>query len=226
MHIPDGLLSNHVNIATAAVSGGIFIYFNRSLSKTVDDCRINTAGALTAFVFAAQMLNFPIGFGASGHFLGALFLMIALGAPLGFIAMSVILIIQALFFADGGLTALGSNIFNMGVMGGLIPYFIFLKIHGLSGFFSTRAGFPALAAACAYLSVLLASFVCGLEIGVSGVAGIKTVVSAIVFIHAFIAAGEAAIVFVALNFLTAVRPDIFGEFYAPAEKLRLGEENE
>lgn len=225
MHIPDGLLSNNINIAAAAVSGGLFYYFNGRLAKTEDDGRLNIAGALTAFVFAAQMINFPIGFGASGHFLGALFLMLALGAPLGFIAMSVILVIQALFFADGGITALGSNIFNMGVMGGLLPYLIFVKLHKTAAFFRTRAGFPALAAACAYISVILASFACGVEIGLSGVAAVNTVLATIVFIHAFIAAGEAALVFMILNFLAAVRPELFAGYFSADEKLCYSEES-
>lgn len=217
MHIPDGLLSNNINIASAAVSGGLFYYFNGRLAKTIDDAGLNIAGALTAFVFAAQMINFPVGFGASGHFLGASLLMIALGAPLGFISMSVILVIQSLFFADGGITALGSNIFNMGVMGGLVPFFIFSGLNGAVGAFKTRAGFSILAAACAWISVFSASLSCGLQLGFSGVAGVKTILSTIVFIHCFIACAEAAIVFVLLNFLTAVRPGLFEKYYKSFE---------
>lgn len=212
MHLPDGILSNNVNLFCIPVSAAFLYACNRAVSKNFDETRAAIAGAVTAFVFAAQMINFPIGFGASGHFLGAFFLSLILGPYLGFISMSVILAIQSLFFADGGVIALGANVFNMGVVGGFLSYSVFNFLNKNIAFFSTRLGFLIISTLTGYFSVVAASLACGLELAFSGVAPAAGVVPAITFIHLFIAAGEAGILFTMLSFLLAARPELFFEY--------------
>jgi len=212
MHLPDGLLSNSVNSACVTVSAAFFYFCNRAVSKELDETRASIAGAVTAFVFAAQMINFPIGFGASGHFLGAFFISLILGPHLGFISMTVILAIQSLFFADGGVIAMGANIFNMAVIGGFLSYSIFNLLNKNIAFFSTRAGFLIASTLTGYFSVVAASFACGLELAFSGIAPIEKVVPAITFIHFVIALGEAGILFTMLSFLLAMRPELFAGY--------------
>ncbi len=212
MHIPDGLLSNSVNIVCIPVSVGFLYFCNRKISETIDETRASIAGAVTAFVFAAQMINFPIGFGASGHFLGAFLLSLILGPYLGFISMTVILAIQSLFFADGGVIAMGANVFNMAVIGGFLSFNIFNFLNKSFTFFSTRAGFLILSTLTGYFSVAAASFFCGLQIALSGIAPAAKVIPAITFIHLFIALGEAGILFTMLSFLLAVKPELFAGY--------------
>lgn len=206
MHIPDGLLSNHVTAICFAASAGALFACDRIVSREPDDGAMASAGAVTAFVFAAQMINFPIGFGASGHFLGAFFLAMLLGPCRGYISMAVILAIQALFFADGGVVTFGANLFNMGIAGCLVPYWFFASVKNTIPLARTRSGFIALAAISSYLSVVASSLACGVELGISGVAPMRTVVPAITFIHAFIAIGEAAIVSAMTALIIKLRP--------------------
>ncbi len=218
MHIPDGLLSNGVNIVCIPASAAFLYFCNRRVSVTIDETRASIAGAVTAFVFAAQMINFPIGFGASGHFLGAFLLALILGPYLGFISMTVIVVIQSLFFADGGVIAMGANIFNMAVIGGLLSFSIFNFFNKSFSYFSTRAGFLILSTLIGYFSVVASSFFCGLEIALSGLAPAVKVIPAITFIHLFIALGEAGILFTMLSFLLAVRPELFAGYFNGGEK--------
>src|SRR3954452_24610691 len=119
MHIPDGFLSTDVALACAlpaalAVGAGL-----RRASADLDERRVPLLGVTAAFVFAAQMLNFPVAGGTSGHFLGAALAAILLGPWLACVVMSVVLVVQSFVFADGGVTALGANVLNMGVIGAL-----------------------------------------------------------------------------------------------------------
>jgi len=212
MHIPDGLLSNAVNLFCVPVSAAFLYGCNRSASKNLDETKVSITGAVAAFVFAAQMINFPIGFGASGHFLGAFFISLILGAHLGFISMTVILAIQSLFFADGGVIAIGANVFNMAVIGGFMSYYIFNFFNKKFYFFATRPGFLILSTIVGFFSVVAASFFCGLELAFSGIAPAAKVIPAITFIHLFIAIGEAGIMFTMLSFMLAVKPQLFANY--------------
>ncbi len=125
MHIPDGFLSTEVIIATSALSGCVFVYSLYKLRKQLDEKIIPTISALSAFIFAAQMVNFPIPGGTSGHFVGCGLASILLGPVNAFFIISLVLIVQCFFFADGGITALGANILNMAIIGVLSSYFLF-----------------------------------------------------------------------------------------------------
>src|SRR5919201_2616263 len=119
MHIPDGFLSPEVAAVCAVPAIGAVGYGLRRASRELDERRVPLLGVTAAFVFAAQMLNFPVAGGTSGHFLGAALAAILLGPWLASVVLSVVLVAQAFVFADGGITALGANILNMGVIGGL-----------------------------------------------------------------------------------------------------------
>ncbi|MEA2229912.1 MAG: cobalt/nickel transport system permease protein, partial [Solirubrobacteraceae bacterium] len=119
MHIPDGFLDARVAAATGVAAVAAVGYGLRKADETLDDRRVPLLGVTAAFVFAAQMLNFPVAGGTSGHFLGAALAAILLGPWLACLVIAVVLATQAFVFADGGITALGANVLNMGVVGAL-----------------------------------------------------------------------------------------------------------
>lgn len=132
MHMADALISPTVGAAGWAVAGGFIIYSSAKVKKELDEKRVPLMGVLAAFVFAAQMINFTIPMtGSSGHLGGALLLSVILGPYAGFIAIASVLTVQAFFFADGGILALGCNIFNIGVISCFIAYpFVYRSIAG------------------------------------------------------------------------------------------------
>lgn len=125
MHIPDGFLSTPVWAAAGAVSLPGVAFFARKAGDAASDGRIPLMGVMGAFVFAAQMINFPVGIGTSGHLVGGALLAVTLGPAAACMVMTAILAVQALLFQDGGILALGANVFNMGIAGvvaGYLPY--------------------------------------------------------------------------------------------------------
>ena len=120
MHIPDGFLAPEVAAACAVPAAGAVGYGLRRASRELDERRVPLLGVTAAFVFAAQMLNFPVAGGTSGHFLGAALAAILLGPWLAGLVLAVVLAVQSFVFADGGITALGANVLNMGVIGALV----------------------------------------------------------------------------------------------------------
>src|SRR5687768_16429110 len=120
MHIPDGFLTTEVAVACAVPAAGALAYGVRRADLVLDERRVPLLGVTAAFVFAAQMLNFPVAGGTSGHFLGAALAAVLLGPWLACLVLAVVLGVQAFVFADGGITALGANVLNMGVLGGVV----------------------------------------------------------------------------------------------------------
>jgi cobalt/nickel transport system permease protein len=158
-------------------------------------------GVLAAFIFAGQMLNFPVAGGTSGHMLGSTLSAIVLGPFSGTIIMSVVFIIQTLIFQDGGLTALGANIFNMGIIGTIVGYYIyhlFIKI-------IKKEVAIFLASWC---SVVLAALMTGLEIGLSGIISLEIVVPAMFVIHIVIGIAEGLITLSIIRYISKTRPDL------------------
>lgn len=125
MHIPDGFLDTKVIITTSLISGGYFFYALRQIHRKLDDRMIPVMSVLSAFIFAAQMINFPIPGGTSGHLLGGGLATFLVGPVNAFFVISIVLIIQCFFFADGGITALGANVFNMAIVGVWISFLVF-----------------------------------------------------------------------------------------------------
>lgn len=206
MHIPDGLVSVPISIATAVVSTGVGAAAVARARRTLGEKNVPILGVSAAFVFAAQMLNFPVAAGTSGHFLGALMVALLLGPLNGFLVMAVVLVMQSLLFADGGLTALGTNIFNMGIVGGLGGYGLFrLLILVLP---RRRGVFVAAAAVSAWFSVVLAASVCAVELALSGTSPLALALPAMAGVHVLIGVGEGIISAVVVSLMLGVRPDL------------------
>jgi len=206
MHIPDGFVSVPVNAVTYGISAAVCGLAVARGRKKLRDQQVPILALTAAFIFAAQMLNFPVAGGTSGHFLGAMLAAILLGPLNGLLVMTVVLAIQALVFADGGLTALGSNIFNMGIVAGIAGYTIYWSLKSLLP--KTQGGFLAAAALASWFSVVLASGACAVELAISGTSPLKVALAAMVGIHALIGIGEAMITAAVLSVVLASRADL------------------
>jgi cobalt/nickel transport system permease protein len=208
MHIPDGFLSIEISIATYIVSVGVLVWSWRKAKATYSKSLAALLAISSAFVFAAQMINFPIAYGTSGHLVGGTFLSVLLGPYAAVLGMTIVLLMQALFFADGGITAFGANIFNMAIIGGL-SFFI---VRMLAGKTEKGSRFYASIFVASWLSVVLGALACALEIGVSPVfsqaGGVSVTVPAMLFWHALIGLGEAAITATLITSLHRLNPAV------------------
>jgi cobalt/nickel transport system permease protein len=206
MHIPDGFLSPEVAGATAVAAGAAVVIGLRTAEKSLDERRVPLLGVTGAFVFAAQMLNFPVAGGTSGHFLGAALAALLLGPWLSCLTMAVVLTLQAFVFADGGITALGANILNMGVVGALLVGGLMLAARRLLP--KSRAVLLSVAAVGAWLAVMAGATATALELAISGTVPLATVLPAMLGVHAAIGLGEAVVTVAALAAVLAARPDL------------------
>lgn len=203
MHIPDYMIQGPVCSVTAVASAVSIAAAAVFALKSRKKPSVTRFSAVAAFIFAAQMLNFPVQSGTSGHLIGAVLASSILGAPFGILAMSLVLTIQTLVFSDGGLTVLGANIVNMALMGsitgGIIHKFILEK--------SDRRYIKdyAFLGIAAWFSVVLASLACSIELAVSGMVEFSKVAAAMTGIHALIGIGEAVIT-VAVYILFSLEP--------------------
>jgi cobalt/nickel transport system permease protein len=208
MHMSDGL----VNLPTAAVFGliavvGLGIAVRRARTD-LDDRTAPMAGLVTAFVFAVQMINFPILPGASGHLLGGALVAILVGPWVGSLCIAIVLAVQALLFADGGLTALGTNITNMALIGVFTGYAVARALRGLAR--RGRRGLLATAFVAAFLGTVVAAlgFVLEYAVGGAGTTSPGTVFLLMVGLHALIGIGEGIITAATVGAVAAVRPDL------------------
>ncbi len=208
MHVPDGFLDVTTSVATAAVataSVGVALHRSR---RELDDRTAPLAGLVAAFVFAAQMVNFPVGAGTSGHLVGAALAVALVGPWTAILSMSVVLIVQALLFADGGTTALGTNIVLMGVVAPLVAWLVMTLALRLLP--RRLAVVPAVAALAGFTSVLAAAGVFTVLYAVGGTAPVPfdALVSAMLGWHALIGVGEAVLTGLVVASVTAARPDL------------------
>ncbi|HNV85480.1 MAG TPA: energy-coupling factor ABC transporter permease [Candidatus Omnitrophota bacterium] len=210
MHIPDGFLSGPVNLAAFAVSAAAVGLAVKKTNGDPNEKEVPLMGVCAAFIFAAQMLNFPIAGGTSGHFLGALFAAILLGPWAGILVMVTVLAIQCLIFSDGGLTAVGSNVLNMGIVGGFGGFWAFRFLLGLLP--RSPKSFYAASGLAAWLSVTAASVACALELAWSGTSPLRIVLPAMIGVHAVIGVGEAVITCCALSAISKLRPDLLSAY--------------
>ena len=208
MHMSDGL----VNAPTAAAFGlvavlGLALAVHRARAD-LDDRTAPMAGLVTAFVFAVQMINFPILPGASGHLLGGALVAILVGPWVGTLCIAIVLTVQALLFADGGLTALGTNITNMALIGVFAGYAVALLLRPLAR--RGRGGLLVTAFVSAFLGTVLASlgFVLEYAIGGAGSTSLGTVFTLMVGLHALIGIGEGIITAATVGAVAAIRPDL------------------
>jgi cobalt/nickel transport system permease protein len=206
MHIPDGFLSGEVAATTGAVAVAAVAVACRRADGTLDERRVPLLGVTAAFVFAAQMLNFPVAGGTSGHFLGAALAAILLGPWLACLVLAVVLAVQAFLFADGGITALGANVLNMGLIGGLACGAAMYAARAVLP--RSRAAFLAVSAVGAWLAVMLAAAATAVELAVSGTVPLGTVLPAMLGVHALIGIGEAVVTVAAVGAVLTSRPDL------------------
>jgi cobalt/nickel transport system permease protein len=208
MHIPDGFVSGPVNVAGALVAAGTLAVSTWRASREAQDQpqTVPLLATTGAFVFAGQMLNFPIGVGTSGHFLGAAAVTALLGPWRACLVMTLVVALQALVFNDGGLTALGTNVWNMAAVGCFGSYLVMRTLRVV--FPPGRTGYLAAASLAGWASVMLASAACALELAVSGTSPMFLVLPAMLGTHAVIGVGEALITTALLSAVIASRPDI------------------
>ena len=206
MHIPDGFLNIATVVTTYAVSAGGISNAVRVANKKLAEKQVPLMGVLAAFIFAAQMLNFPIAGGTSGHFIGVALAAILLGPWAGVLIMTCVLIAQCLIFQDGGLLALGANIFNMGVVASFSGYYIYRLVTLLLG--NSRRGTLVGGFVGAWTSVFLAAIACAIELAFSGASPIGVVLPAMAGFHALIGIGEGLITGAVLSLVLATRADL------------------
>jgi cobalt/nickel transport system permease protein len=205
MHIPDGFLSPPVWASGWAAAAAFLSWSVHKTRQFLQEKMVPLMGVMCAFVFAAQMLNFPVMGGTSGHLLGGVLAAVLLGPWAGALVLACVLVIQCLVFQDGGLFALGANIFNMAVIGTLGGYVLFRAIFRLM---PSSKGFAAAVAVAAWFSVVLASAFCAIELAISGTAPFGSVFMAMVGVHALIGIGEAFITTLVVEFVVKTRPDL------------------
>lgn len=206
MHIPDGFLSTLISIILWGISIISIAYALRRVGKDLGERQVPLMGVLAATIFAGQMLNFSVTGGTSGHLLGAAIATILLGPWAAVIVLTSVVSIQALVFQDGGLLALGANIFNMAVVGVAVSYFVYTSLRKLIGDKSWAIFVSG--AAAAWCSIVIASLACALELAISGTSPANIAVPAMGGIHMLIGLGEALITVGALAFLYAARRDL------------------
>ncbi len=209
MHIPDAVLGPDVSAVTGAVAAVGLCAGLRKLQDRLGDRTTVLTGIMSAFVFAAQMVKFPVGPGVSGHLLGGVLSAVMLGPWAGAVVIGAVLIVQCLLFGDGGLTALGANFINMGLIGAVGGYAIYAPIRRALG---GRGGILLASMVAAWFSVLLGAGAFALELGASGRrADFFPILSWMALVHAAIGVGEAVITGLVVRFILLTRPDLVYE---------------
>lgn len=207
MHVPDGFFNVAVSISAGAVAAAGIAVCLRGARRELDDRTAPMAGLVAAFIFAVQMLNFPVAAGTSGHLLGGTLAAILVGPYTAVLCMAVVLLVQGFFFADGGLTALGVNITLMGIVAVAVGWTVFRLITR-----STRSRGVVVAASfvAALVSVPAAALAFTLLFWVGGTAPIEvgTVAAAMGGVHVLIGVGEGLITAVTVSTVLAIRPDL------------------
>ncbi|MCW2816862.1 MAG: Cobalamin biosynthesis protein CbiM [Nocardioides sp.] len=208
MHVPDGFLDAPTSLATGAVAVAVVAVSLRKARHELDDRTAPLAGLVAAFIFATQMLNFPVAGGTSGHLMGGAIAAVLIGPWTGVLATSVVLIVQSLLFADGGITALGTNIVLMGITTVLVGWLVFRAVMVVLP--RTTAMVPVAAGIGAFASVPVAALVFVGLYAVGGAAPIPldNLTGAMVGVHLLIGIGEGVITFLAVGSIIAVRPDL------------------
>ncbi len=208
MHVPDGFLDPATSAATAALAAGTVALALRRARQELDERTAPLAGLTAAFVFAVQLMNFPVGFGTSGHLVGGALTAVLVGPWTAMLCMTVVLLVQAVLFADGGLTALGTNVTLMALVGAGLGYGLFCLLRAVLP--GTRGGVLAAGGIAAFASVPAAALAFVGLFAVGGVADVPlgAVAAAMGGVHVLIGLGEAAITVAVLGAVLAVRPDL------------------
>ena len=206
MHIPDGFLDLRTCVIMYLLAV-VFWFFSFRKARGLSEKQIPLMASLTAMFFAAQMMNYPIVGGTTAHLLGGPILAVMLGPYLGLISMTIILLIQALFFGDGGITTFGANVWNMGIVGTFVPFIIYQLAQHVTG---TQRGKLVGVFVGALVGDVLAALCAGLELGLSTTFpyGAAIAVAAMVTHHVIIGIGEGVITVGIILALQKARPDL------------------
>lgn len=205
MHIPDGFVSDPLNMTTAVLSAGVVGY---ALLRMKVEAKNKPASwfmfaAVSALIFASQMVNYAVGGGTSGHLVGGVLAAALLGPWAACVSMAFVLAVQAFVLGDGGILALGSNVLNMAVVGTLGGYALLSALRAKLP--ATRMGNMAAIALASWASIVAASAACAIELALSGTASLGPVISAMVGVHALIGVSEAVITLAVLAAVQAYR---------------------
>ena len=208
MHVPDGFMNVTMSAATGVISFGTLWAYIRSAKDLIADKFIALTGMMSALIFVLQMINFPVAAGTSGHLLGGALAVIVLGPRLGLICLSVVVIIQSLLFADGGLSALGINVLNMAIVTSATSWFIvkyWIKFIG-----KNKTSIVTVSVLAGILSVVFSSIAFTIQYAIGGTISIPvgTVLIAMVSTHLIIGLGEGIITALIITLLMRVRPDL------------------
>jgi cobalt/nickel transport system permease protein len=212
MHIPDGFLSIAIAVICWVITITVLGIAISRTNKSLEERQVPLMGVMAAFIFAAQMINFPVAGGTSGHLLGGALAAITLGPWAGMLVMTAVIAVQGLLFQDGGLVVMGANILNMGLLTAAVGYGLYRSARG-----SSRTTILAVAGVAAWLSVMTGALATSLQLWLSGTANLQVVVPAMLIVHALIGVGEALITVAALGFILRTRPDLLGEQSASAQ---------
>lgn len=206
LHIPDGFLSIAISILCWVITIVILGFAVSKTNKALGEKQVPLMGVMSAFIFAAQMINFPIAGGTSGHLLGGALASIVLGPWAGMLVMTAVIAVQALLFQDGGLLVMGANILNMGLVTAAIGYGLYRGVDGRS-----KVVKLSVVGVAAWLSVMAGALLTALQLWLSSTSQLEIVIPAMLGVHAVIGLGEALITVAALSFILQTRPDLLGE---------------
>ena len=206
LHIPDGFLSLVVSLICWTITAITLSFAISRTNKSLGEKQVPLMGIMAAFIFAAQMINFPVAGGTSGHLLGGALAAIVLGPWAGMLVMTAVIAVQALLIQDGGLLVMGANILNMGLITAAIGYGLYRGVTE-----SSRGTKLAVAGVAAWLSVMAGALATALQLWLSGTSNLQTVVLAMLGVHTLIGIGEALITVAALGFILRTRPDLLDE---------------
>ena len=205
MHIPDGFLDPKTTLLCYGIAAGWIAIALKKTKGRLGEKMVPMMGVMGAFIFVAQMFNFPIAGGTSGHLMGSFLAALLLGVWEGSTVMAAVVIIQCLVFQDGGLLALGANLLNIAILGAISGLWI-VKLSPLRN--PSKKIFLFACGAGAWLSVVIPAAACAGELGISGVAPWKTTLVAMTGIHALIGAVEAIITILIIVAIKKIRPDL------------------
>ena len=226
MHMPDGLINAPVSIGAAVIAAGAITVGLKKSKGTLDSQTAPLAGLVAVFIFALQMMNFPVAAGTSGHLMGGALASILVGPYVAILVMTVVVSLQALVFADGGLSALGLNLLNMGIVSSVVSALLFAGLMKLLP--KTRTSIIGVSATVAFISVLASAgaFVFEYSLGGNATYNIASVLISVMSVHVLIGIGEAIITGLTIGAILATRADlVYGaRKFLPAHNLLIKEE--
>ncbi|MFJ9868346.1 energy-coupling factor ABC transporter permease [Streptomyces sp. NPDC101165] len=221
MHVPDGFIDAPTSAVTGVVAAGALAVSLRGARRELDERTAPLAGLVAAFIFAVQMLNFPVAAGTSGHLLGGALAAILVGPYTGVLCVSVVLLMQGVLFADGGLTALGVNITDMAIVTTVVSYAVFRALLAVLPRKRRSVTVASFVAALVSVPAAAVAFTLMYAIGGTTDVAIGKVATAMIGVHVLIGIGEAVITALTVSAVIAVRPDLVHGARGLQQRLKL-----